>query len=153
MDSIETPRSEIPDPLLQGVYDYWDRTRGERRMPSRAQVDPSEMRFVLSHLMLIDVMQPASKFRVRLQGTEVAWWLGTDLTGKMLDELRPPDLRSLIGERFVQCIAFRAPFYKAGRHLINGLPRLLSTLILPLSADDRNVDKLLVVLRCAERAW
>lgn len=121
-------------------------------MPSRAQVDPSEMRFVLSHLMLIDVMQPASKFRVRLQGTEVAWWLGTDLTGKMLDELRPPDLRSLIGERFVQCIAFRAPFYKAGRHLINGLPRLLSTLILPLSADDRNVDKLLVVLRCAEGA-
>jgi hypothetical protein len=152
MESIDAPRLEISDPLLQRVYEYWSQLRGARRMPSRAQVDPSEIRPVLGYLMLMDVMHRPITFRVRLQGTELARWLGSDLTGKMLEELRPADLRSLIRECLAQCVAIRAPLYKAGRHLINGAPRLYSTLVLPLSADDQNVDKLLVALRCAEKA-
>jgi hypothetical protein len=152
MDSIDIPRLEIADPLLQRVYDYWHQTRGTRRMPSRAQVDPGEIRFVLGYLMLIDVIHQPAKFRVRLQGTEVSSWLGSDLTGKMLDEMPSADLRSLIGEHLAQCIALRVPLYHAGRHVLNGMPRHYSTLVLPLSADDRNVDKLLVALRCTESA-
>jgi hypothetical protein len=150
MDSINPPLREITDPLLQRLYEYWNRTRGVRCMPSRAQVDPCDIRFVLGHVMLVDVVHGLATFRVRLQGTELGWWLGSDLTGKTLEELRSPDLRSLLGESFAQCVATRVPVFQRGRQYIDGLPRLYSKLVMPLSDDDRNVDKLLVALRCDE---
>jgi hypothetical protein len=150
MDSIDRQPLEIADSLLQQLHAYWTTIRGACRMPSRAQVDPADMRFILGQVMMIDVTDRPAGFKVRLQGTELAWCLGSDLTGKTLEGLRSTGLRALLRECFAQSVITLAPVHQTSRQNHDGVPRLYSVLVLPLSADDRHVDKLLVGVRCFE---
>ena len=45
---IDAPR----DPSLQTLLAYWYRKRGDRLMPSRADIDPSEFPKLLPNVML-----------------------------------------------------------------------------------------------------
>ena len=60
----------IKHPKLQQLYDYWSVKRGERKMPSRADIDPLDMTFVMGNVILVDVIagEPPG-FRIRLHGT------------------------------------------------------------------------------------
>jgi hypothetical protein len=150
MDSIDRQPLEITDSLLQQLHAYWTTIRGICRMPPRAKIDPAEMKFILGQVMMIDVTDRPAGFKVRLQGTELAWCLGSDITGKTLEELRFPGLRALLRDCFAQSVIALAPFHQTSRQSGDFVPRLYSVLALPLSADDRHVDKLLVGVRCFE---
>jgi hypothetical protein len=68
------------------LLDYWLSKRGNRRMPSRADIDPAELVGLLPNLMLVDVVEEGARFRFRLVGTRVARASGEDRTGRFLDE-------------------------------------------------------------------
>ena len=84
----------VADRRLIRLYQYWLQKRGARSMPSRADIDPLDMRFILGHLMLIDVRHPGPEFRIRLQGSELTWWIGQELTGTNLEFPAPLRARS-----------------------------------------------------------
>lgn len=46
----------IRHPRLRQLYEYWDKQRGDRAMPSRADLDPIDMRFAIGNVILIDVI-------------------------------------------------------------------------------------------------
>jgi hypothetical protein len=46
----------IEHPKLQQLFDYWAAKRGERKMPSRADIDPLELSFIIGNLILVDVI-------------------------------------------------------------------------------------------------
>jgi len=60
-----------------------------RRFPSRRDIDPVEIRYVLGWVMLIDALRDPVRFRVRLHGTGMATEAHYDLTGKFIDERGP----------------------------------------------------------------
>jgi len=79
---------EISHPRLQRLYQYWSAKRGQRKMPSRADIAVSDIAYVVGDVMLVDVIDGAPpRFRIRLHGTNLAERAGHEITGKMLDEL------------------------------------------------------------------
>ncbi|HEX9464233.1 MAG TPA: PAS domain-containing protein [Alphaproteobacteria bacterium] len=79
-------RPELSEPRLRALYDYWDGKRCARPMPTRADLDPLEMRAWLGNLVLIDVT-PDRRFVYRLYGTVFVDSFGIDMTGRSVDDL------------------------------------------------------------------
>ncbi len=79
---------------LRLLYSYWVAARGEKFMPSRADIDPVTMpRQLLSNIVLLDVLDNPLGFRYRVMGTAVAAMIGADWTGRRVDEMRSADER------------------------------------------------------------
>lgn len=138
------------DRRLQALYAYWEKERGDRALPSRTDIDPAALRFVLGHLILLDVLRDPLQFRVRLQGTELEWWIGADLTGKALDQLPSPELRALAYEYATTTVESGAPLHKIGEEIIGDLPRRYEALLLPLAKDGIGVDMVLAAVICRD---
>jgi len=74
------------NPVLAGLYAYWDGKRRGRAMPSRADIVPAEMKDYLGWVAILEVFPDLSDFRYRLIGTLVAkYWLH-DHTGQTVSE-------------------------------------------------------------------
>jgi hypothetical protein len=138
---------DIAHPRLRRLYEYWLAKRGERKMPSRADLDPLEMTFVIGNIILVDVVDgPPLGFRIRLHGTNLSQRVGFELTGKMLDELPETEFRELARESFTRAVTNAEPRHGRRDRVLDGRLAHYETIILPLSGDGENVDRLLVAL-------
>jgi hypothetical protein len=72
----------ICTPRIRRAYEYWDSKRNGRRMPARADIDPSEIRDLLPGILLIDVQHDPLRLTYRLVGTDEVEARGYDPTGK-----------------------------------------------------------------------
>lgn len=61
----------IQSDVLRQLFQYWDEKRGDRRAPSRDDIDPAEILEVLPNVCLIDIEADPRRYRVRLMGTEL----------------------------------------------------------------------------------
>jgi hypothetical protein len=147
LEHANARRTDIIDPPLRRLYDYWNEKRGERAMPSRADLDPADMRFMLGSILLADVLRDPLRFRVRLHGTELARRSGYELSGKMLDELPQPQFRALTHRSWAKSVETRTPFHAIRDRVLDGRAARYEALILPLSRDGDAVDMLLVGIR------
>lgn len=131
--------------LNQGLA-YWNRLRGARAMPSRADVDPLDLRGLLPYVYLLDVEGP-SRYRYRLIGQDIIDNLKNNATGRIVDD-------SLFGEGTQEILAMYDHVAAQGEPVINrgrafwvdNFWRRYTSLILPLSGDGRRVDKMLAVM-------
>lgn len=82
--SFPVPLVEIQHAPLQAMYRYWLNQRGDCTMPARRNIEPRDIRALLPHVFLVDVM-PAGRYRFRLVGTHIVEHIG-DVTGQYLDE-------------------------------------------------------------------
>lgn len=76
----------LENPTLAFLRDYWEKKRGGRRMPSRADIRPSELREHLAWVIMADVLNGGDDFRYRLIGTLVTEYFLTEATGKTVRE-------------------------------------------------------------------
>ncbi len=114
-------------------------------MPSRADLDPAEIRTILPCVFLLDVTQDPLDFRYRLIGTKMASHLNRDLTGSWMSELphqRPP---SRIWSACAKVVETRVPL-SSDTPYVGKLHEFRKTedLILPLSVDGETVNMLFV---------
>jgi hypothetical protein len=138
---------DIAHPKLRRLFEYWDGKRGRQKMPSRADLDPIEMVFVIGNIILVDVLDGSPpRFRIRLHGTNLSQRVGFELTGKMLDELPETEFRELAQESFSRVVASAEPRHGRRDRLIDGREARYETVILPLSSDGTTVDRLIVGL-------
>jgi hypothetical protein len=135
----------MPEQRLDALLAYWERKRGARAFPARADIDPLELGFILGHLLLVDVQREPLRYRIRLHGTELAKRAGYDMTGKMLDTLRVPEFRELARRSFTKVVETRAPFRASRDRIIDRRRHRYDTLMLPLGGDAQ-VDMLLIGL-------
>jgi len=145
---VDFEEASLPKPLAR-LYSYWQAKRGDRLMPSRADINPVEMQAFLSHTMLIDVLihaQDEIRFRMRLVGTHVVDGYGGEITGKYLDEIDLGDQRDKLIEACLHSVNGKKPAYLSGklRHKITGEIIAYERLGLPLSSDGETVNILLV---------
>lgn len=82
----EVDPKRLDHPVLAAVKAYWDEKRGQRLMPSRAEIDPIELKDHLGWILLLDVLDDYRDFRFRLIGTKVTRYFFTDTTGKTVRE-------------------------------------------------------------------
>lgn len=83
--SVVNP-TELDHPTLAFVHDYWQRKRGTRAMPSRADIHAPELREHLGWIVMADVLPDFRDFRYRLIGTLVSRYFIHDATGKTVRE-------------------------------------------------------------------
>lgn len=132
-------------PLVAEIYRYWLDCRGDRALPSRADIDPLAMRVALGNIALIEVHRDPLRFRVRLAGTYQAARLGMDPTGMWMDEIPAPEYRDLLIGRLREVVARPEPLLAHNRQLMDNHWYDYEALWLPLANDGQTVD---MVLAC-----
>jgi hypothetical protein len=134
----------IKHPRLQQLYDYWSTKRGARKMPSRADIDPLDMTFIMGNVILVDVIAGTPLgFRIRLHGTNLVERVHYELTGKMLDDLPQVQFRDLTRKNFTKVAKTAEPLRALNDRVLDDQLARYETVILPLSGDDTRVDMLL----------
>ena len=133
---------------VREVFEYWDRQRGKRPMPRRADIDPIDLRLHLPHILLIDVQESPERFTYRLVGTEEVQARGNDPTGQdVASHFFGPSREDVLGcYRYVRD---HCGFLFDLRDFVSadGRPSFDQTLFLPLSEDGNKVSQVLVYAR------
>jgi hypothetical protein len=78
---------ELSSSVARELYAYWQRVRGERRMPARADIDPIELKRILPFVLLSKIQPNPWRVRYTLVGTRCVANAGMDFTNRYLDEI------------------------------------------------------------------
>jgi hypothetical protein len=139
----------LENPLHRQIYAYWQQKRGSRRMPSRADIDPTEIPRLLPNLLISEYLPEGEvgRWRYRLAGTAIAAAFGRNPTGRYIDELTKGDYRAFIERihrmvREDQRALFCASEYTGARDI----PMSAKRLLLPLTTDGQQVDQIITLL-------
>jgi len=137
-------------PMLAGFYAYWDDKRGERKMPSRADLDPIEMKRWLPGIIIVDVLDDPRRLVYRLVGSRSVALRQTDVTGKTVAEAYHGTSLGDVLENYRLVIDEQQIVYDAEQKTSgSGLLKDSETLLLPLSSDGEKVDKVIIYLEVA----
>jgi hypothetical protein len=85
------PDLSFDDPRLHEFVRYWESKRRDGRLPSRADIDPIELKPFLGNIFMLDVVGDQKRFRYRLVGTKIVARVGRDSTGKFQEEAYSPE--------------------------------------------------------------
>jgi hypothetical protein len=129
---------QIRRPMLRRVYEYWRAKRGDREFPRRADLDPLDLGFAL------DVMYDPLRFRYRLHGSVIVERVGTDMTGKLVDEVPEPERRAFILDNYRTVVETRRPLARRGRRTLDLRHWNFDSIVLPFANEAGVIDMLLI---------
>ncbi|MDV7141704.1 PAS domain-containing protein [Tropicimonas sp. TH_r6] len=131
-------------PLLQNVEEYWDRLRGDRLVPDRADLDPRRIQHALASAFILERLAPGIA-RFRLAGTHLNELMGMEVRGMPLTSFFLPESRKRVGTALEQ--SFRQPakvrLALAGDRGIGKPPLDAGLLLLPLRSDGGEISRVL----------
>lgn len=140
-------------PRLDAGLSYWHRLRRGRRMPARADIEPTQIGHLLPHIILVDIFRDPLDFGYRLIGTQIESYMERSLSGRRLSGIAHQGPLSAIWRNFETVVESRAP--RAGEVPCIG-PHgdflELHDITMPLSANGHDVDMLFVVAEFRGRA-
>lgn len=136
--------NEIAAPQLRKLYEWWCAHHVEGRLPSRRQIDPLDLKYLLGNLLIIEVGDDPIRFRFRLFGSELAARLKHDWTGKPLDTYPDAEFREHLRKSWEEAVTVGRPIANTRRMICDGRSYRYDGLILPLSSDGKKIDALLV---------
>ncbi|MBI1981778.1 MAG: PAS domain-containing protein [Methylocystis sp.] len=118
--------------VTRDLHDYWDRLKGERAAPDRADIDPVAIRHILADTFIIEV-DADRRFPLRLCGARInALWLG-EQKGRLFLGWWSARHRCDIAEAIRQVSDKETPLVTHARaEPLSGAPAELELLLLPL---------------------
>lgn len=132
--------TEIEDLRLRGLYEYWDAKRADRRAPTRADINPTDIPQLLGYVNLLEVREEPRDFKVRLNGSAVAEMLGQDVTGRWCSDVTSGNDALRCKQAFDICVDQWAPALVQTSLAFCGKPYAGQTIVaLPLSSDGHRV--------------
>jgi hypothetical protein len=134
-------------PLQQRALAYWESKRRGRAMPSRKDIEPTEIPDLLANVVLVDVLQDPPDFRYRLIGTAIVERIAFDYTGKKFSELPHQQAGSIVWDTAARLCREKAPSvseipYVGPDRWVRGY----RDLYLPLSDDGEHVTMIMGVV-------
>jgi hypothetical protein len=144
---IEATAETVQRPRLQRLLDYWHVRRGERRLPSRGDLDPLDFPWLLGNISLAEVLRDSAgnlRFRLRLVGTRAVERFGYDPTGRFIDELPEPDYRDRLRLKFNELVRRGVPLVEQLDMVIDERRHVYEILRLPLASDGETVDMIML---------
>jgi len=141
LDSI-SPEDEWLGNLLRG----WRAARSGWRLPSSESLDPLQLlNIARGRAHIVDTSQSDPEgYRFRLWGTVNSY--GSGYANKTLGEMPAGPMRDNAIEDYWEVATTGVPTYQLISHLENKLPYSYARLLLPLAADGRRVDQLVVLI-------
>lgn len=126
----------VQSPILRHVLDYWVKKSGMRRMPSRRDIEPLDLREALGFISLIEIRRDPLRFFFRLDGTKQVELFQIDCTGRFLDECFDEQHLSVAQKSYREATETGLPSYY--RRQLPYYERLISyeIVILPLGEDE-----------------
>lgn len=130
---------------VRQLYTYWRGKCRDGRLPSRADIDPTEIPRLLPYLTIVEAVPDERRYVYRLVGTKEVEIRGQDPTGKSVAEAYyGPSIedayasydRAIAGQPFYDDSPFSGP---DGRYNDDEM------LFLPLSDDGKKVTRVLVI--------
>lgn len=106
---------QVLHPRLQRFLDYWLKKRGDRRMPTREDVDPTEIQPLLPGICLLDIHyqgEAVDRVRFRLAGTEIYEMAGFEVTGRFIDQIMPSERYAEVHRQFSWIVEHKEPVYR-----------------------------------------
>ena len=141
----------VPESIRQ-MFPYWQRKRGNRRMPARADIDPAELRPWLPGIVIVDVVRFPDQLVYRLVGTRAVEARGSDPTGKTVMERFTGHSLDEILENYRLVIEERRAVYDYDHTPTrDGFFENAEAILLPLSNDGAKVDKVLIYFETRRR--
>jgi hypothetical protein len=143
---------EFCHPRILALYQYWNSKRGNRLMPSRADIDPLDFPTYLPGIVMVDVGYEPLTLTYRLVGTREAEARGHNPTGRSVFEAWDGRSQEDVIENYQSVIARKGPLYDADRTLDPTREWLeAGTVFLPLSDDGETVNKILIYTEYKDR--
>jgi hypothetical protein len=133
---------DIEHPKLLKLLDFWESKRGGRWMPRRSDIDVLELAPWLGNLILLEVVGAGEDFIYRVYGTNLVRLIQHDLTNKSTTNLKSEARRAVVAE-YSDVAASGQPFYVRQRRTVMKGQLMLSKLVVPLSENGAQVDRLL----------
>ena len=128
---------------------YWKSKLDGRLMPSRADIEPRQMRSFMPHIALIDLRNApdgSQDYFIRLAGTAIEQVFGR-LTMRSISEFLPPEIEARWRGMLDAARDAVAPIRAVGRVAYQRKNWLeCEVLIAPLSADGETVSMLFVAV-------
>src|SRR5579862_1934164 len=132
---------QFEDSRLHDLVRYWESKRQGRRLPSRLQIDPLEMRPFIGDIFMLDVIGAPQRFRYRLIGTNIVLKVGRDSTGKFQEDAYAPEHADQNNRHYRSICASRAPTRNFGvLHWVGRDYLKYEIANLPLAGDGDTVD-------------
>jgi hypothetical protein len=134
---------DVPqDADLQALYAYWQRKRGARLLPGRADIDPAGFRKQLPHVMLHNVEGLGGAYTIRLVGGAIVQFVGKNFTGKPAGSEMQPAAATAMTQLLDLVVTSRAPKFRIGRAYWwrEKNYRAYEAAFMPLAADGETVD-------------
>ena len=138
---------DVPSIRARRMFEYWSGKKGGRPMPSRTDIDPTDIRDVLSNVILVRLEHNPFRVLYRLVGTRSVENAGMDFSGKYLDELDfvsefetdwPAIYRAIADEK--------VPIYGLCKiRFTDGVVKPYIAAMFPLSSDGVTVDQVLTI--------
>ena len=138
---------ELSSSIGKELFAYWERKRGSRRMPARADIDPADLKRILPSIILSKIDPDSRRVRYTLVGTRCVANSGMDFTGRYLDELDfSCDFDTDWAEIYrILCRDRRPVMGIVKTSLKDGRVCELVEVLLPLSDDDDQVTHCIAV--------
>lgn len=141
------PDLKFVRPELRDLAALWERQRGSRSIPDRADFSPFELQPYLPRVLIYEVMQEDSRrrFRIRLYGTLISKYSGRDSTGKYVDEIMSPQAYEDFNRGLSWATDNRKPLRAAGSyHFVDRSFVKFESITLPLGLrGSEDVSQLL----------
>jgi hypothetical protein len=136
--------AQLSDPHLLALHAYWLAKRGDRTMPAREDIDPSEIKPLLPYMTMHD-MREADRYRIRLVGTAIVAFVGRDFTGQLAGVEMPPEAAQMMRKILDTVAETRSPLFRAGKAWWwkEKAYRDFEACFLPLSSDGKTVTMIL----------
>jgi len=149
--SADTENTAIFEGLpadLRALFDYWRAKRAGRKMPSRSDLDPAEIKTHLPSMVLVDVLYDVAgkaDFVYRLLGTHEVEVRGENPVGKRVaDAFFGPTLENVLG-CYQTVVDRREPYLDDDYYLRDGdYFADEANIFLPFSNDGEHVNMILV---------
>jgi hypothetical protein len=143
----EIDPASFENETLAFLHTYWNAKRGDRTMPSRADIKASELKEHLGWVMLVEVLPDISDFRYRLIGTLVTQYFLSDGTGRTVSEIygkSNPAAGKGVSAIFRKCARDKVVVRSFGgaNWIADGYEKF-DCICLPLSEDGERVNMIL----------
>lgn len=105
---------ESADPDLIRVAEHYNRLCDGRPMPDRAEFYPTQFRWMLGRMYLLDVLDGGADYRFRLFGEFWQTVYGVDLAGQNLSALEAEGKFSGLRQDYDKIVATHKPLFHPG---------------------------------------
>jgi DNA-binding response OmpR family regulator len=135
------------NPILRRAYEYWIAKAAGRRAPDRRDLDPGEVKDILPHLSILDIVtaEGETSHCYRLVGTRVVEALGYNPTSHTVEEFALNGHAEFLRRLLLEVAATSRPLYAASSFRSSTAGLSTECILLPFTRGGTDIRQIVMV--------